>query len=549
MNLKTQVSSRRAISRRALFGFTVFSLIAVPIVDANAQEPDKAKPKTKSVVSQSDWAGPAIWPSAEKLEKLLKRWEKQHPEKMSLERLGLSVEGRPIYSVSLTAPDTPSEDKERVLVTALHAGLERGAATTVMAIVEWLLSDDPAAKEILRRQLIVCLPLPDPDRYTKGEVSPLFGVEWTPDGHRRGGALPEASYVQRLMDQLQPEVHADIHGANLGFTKYISFDSSRGPNPGLYPYHRDIVRQMDAAAEAAGFPSDSSEDDAERMLSSRFLTNMRDKCWRGIPRFNAGTYAYYHYHTLTTAAEVFWERSGVVRHRRLLEIGNECWPGEFYRGYPTRVVMGNMFARVTAYGTTATARRRSRVELWSRMNEFTFGTLDPAVEGRMLCVFATSPAAEAKYLASPKLKDFLNAVKTSESVDAQPILKLCDGWPAGQNHTEAWFTLQRRGRDRGVGELALTDDGRQKTRPIEHGLSLRLRLPYGQPKVRELFLNGRPMKPSETDGFTEWTARSSRYIQINIPPERLVQDDFFVVTCDYDPGEQRKHWDTWREVE
>ena len=50
-------------------------------------------------------------------------------------------------------------------------------------------------------------------------------------------------------------------------------------------------------------------------------------------------------------------------------------------------------------------------------------------------------------------------------------------------------------------------------------------------------------KESETDGFLEWRARGCTTIQIAIPPERLLADDLFIVTCDYDPREKRDHWD------
>ena len=61
---------------------------------------------------------------------------------------------------------------------------------------------------------------------------------------------------------------------------------------------------------------------------------MQSKLWLGRPNVYAAIYCYHHYHTLVSASEVGWERSGLLRHRRLLEIGNETWPGEYYRGYP-----------------------------------------------------------------------------------------------------------------------------------------------------------------------------------------------------------------------
>ena len=497
------------------------------------------------------WAGPPVWPPYEKIEAVLRLWARQHPQTMKLEQLGPSREGRPVYAVTITDSAVDDANKEHALITALHSGLERSAATTVMAIIEWLVSGDPQGRDILRRQVVVCLPVPDPDRYEKGQVSPLYGA-WSIKGPLNRQEVPEAVYVQRVMDRLQPELHADIHGTNLEFERYIMFESSGTSysNIALRPYHRDIIRQMDAAALAEGFPSDLGESDAERIFYGPGLANMARRCWPGQPRFYAATYAYYHFHSIVSASEVAWERSGLLRHRRLLQIGNERWPGEYYPGYPTRVILGNTHATVTAYGRTAAERRRSRVELWNRLDEFTFGTLDPSVEGKAVCVLATSAAADRRYLADPTLAAVIDQLQKHPRIDGESVARFTADWPVGQNHPEAWFLLQRRA-DAMSGKTAptATPKATSFSPPIQHGLCLRLRLPYQRAKIIDLRLNGRPIPPSQTDGFLTWVARGCTYIQIAIPSERLRDEDLFVVTCHYDPGEVRRRWDTWRFVD
>jgi hypothetical protein len=277
---------------------------------------------------------------------------------------------------------------------------------------------------------------------------------------------------------------------------------------------------------------------------------MPSRCWRGQPRFYGAIYAYYRYHSLVSTSEVAWERSGLLRHRRLLRVGNERWPGEYYAGYPTRVIMGNMHARLTAYGTTAAQRRASRVELWQRLGEFTFGTLDPAVEGKAMCVLATSVTASETYLRESPLPAFVGRLRKHPRIDAEAIAQFTAGWPAGQNHPEPWLPWK--------GPAAKSDAGGPNTpgktaddggaAPLRHGVCLRLRLPYPKARIQTLRLNGREPRESETDGFLQWTARGSTYVQVAIPPERLVADDLFVVTCDYDPGERRERWDYRRFV-
>ena len=543
--------TNRKIDRRSLVqGAASAALFGAPFVLAPSPANAEADTKTPSdggtnadeEPRQQDWYGPPVWPPYDKLEALLKLWATEHPEVMRLEQLGRSVEGRPVYAVSLTDPQADDDRKEHALVTALHAGLERSAPTTVMAIIEWLLSADPTAREILRRQLVVCLPVPDPDRYQNGEISPLYG-DWTPDGHRQAAKIPEAAFVKRVLDRLQPELHADIHGTNLDFERYIMFESSATSysNTALRPYHRDIIRQMDEAALAEGFPSDTAESDAERIFGGAGLDHIKDRCWIGRPQFYGAMYAYYHFHSLIAASEVGWERSGVLRHRRLFEIGNERWPGEYYHGYPTRVIMGDTHARITAYGCTAAQRRRSRVELWNRFGEFTFGTLDPAVEGKAMCVLATSAGAEKNFLGDPAIEVVMERLKQHPRMNSEPIARFAAGWPAGQNHPRAWLALERRKADAKADTLG-------PARPIEHGISLRLRLAYDKAAISDLRLNGQPLATSETDGFVTWVARGCTFIQVNLPPKRLLEDDLFVITCDYDPGEKRRRWDTWKRV-
>lgn len=494
---------------------------------------------TESRPQTRDWFGREQWPPFERVEALLKHWAKKHPRITTLEPMAQSAQGRAIYAIRLTDPDADDSAKEHALITGLHSGLERSGTTTILHIMEWLLSGEPRAKEILSRQSVVFMPIPDPDRYEAGQVSPVYGA-WTLDGPR--DASPEAIAVKQIMDRHRPEVHADIHGVDMTFERYIMFENSGSSysNFALRPYHRDIIRQMDEAALAEGFSSDLAESDGERLLWGPNLEPMKERLWHGRPQIYAAIYCYHHYHTIPCASEVRWERSGLLRHRRLLEIGNETWPGEYRPGYPTRIIMANTHTMLAAYGNTAAARRDSRVELWGMLGRFTFGFLDPVVDGKAVCVCATSSQAARKWLCSPTLKATLERLKQHPGVDSENLARFAANWPPGQNGPEPMFALQ--------GAAASTAEKQTDATPIRHGLCLRLRLPYGNAKLLDLRLNGHPAKKSDTDGYSLWSARACTYIQINLPPESLGQDDIFIVTCDYDPGEVRKPWDAWRKI-
>ena len=505
---------------------------------AHAQE----DPNAPRIPPTTTLGGPAIWPPYDRIEAVLKHWDAQGHEHFQLEALGASVAGRIIYAVTMTDPAAPDEDKQHALVTALHAGVERGAATTIMSIIEWFLSNDPRAADILRNQVVVFLPLVDPDRYESGHFTPIY-TEWNAAGPLKPEEVPEGVYVQRVFDRFQPDLHADIHGTSLDFEKYIMFESSGAAysNNAVRPYHREIIRMMDQAALDAGYPCDTGESDAERLFYGPGLHGLQRKSWYGQPRYYAANYLYEHFHTLVAATEVAWEHSGLVRHQRLLEIGNERWPGYYHAGYPNQVIMGNTHATLVAHGHTAAARRASRVELWNHMDEFTFGTLDPTMEGQASTFFATSADAE-HYLIDDKLAEVLSRLRQHPRINHAAIQEFFQDWPSGQNGPTSQLYVTRR-----LPPGEATEDA-NAPEPIQHGAGIKLRLPYPRATITELKLNGEALAASETDGYATWVARSATYIQINLPPERMAEEDLFIVTCKYDPGEVRGHWDTWRTV-
>jgi hypothetical protein len=333
------------------------------------------------------------------------------------------------------------------------------------------------------------------------------------------------------MDELQPEVHADLHGMSLGFAGYQVLENSgvSYSNPALQPYHPEICGLMDDAALSAGYCSDRPAADDEVLLWGPDLNGIADRLWRGRPRYYAALYAYHHFHTLTLASEVGWEESGVARHRALLEVGNRVWPGEFYPGYPTRVVASNSYHQVTAFGTSAGERRRSRCELWSRRGQLTLGMVDPNVQGRAVALCATQPASARQWLQAPHLAAWLNRLAGHPAVAIEPLRSFFAGWPAGQNAPEPVLAVEWPG-------------AVSQSRPIERGLCLRLRLFCPEARITELLLNGHPVPAGERDGCTVWRARGMTFVQVAIPPERCREQDLFVVTCRYESGQERRRW-------
>ena len=264
-------------------------------------------------------------------------------------------------------------------------------------------------------------------------------------------------------------------------------------------------------------------------------------CGKGRPLYYAATYGYDRYHTLAFANENAWERSSFLRHRRLLEIGQEIWPGEYYPGYPTRVILKNELHFVVAYGETAAARRRSRVELWNKQGQIVTALNNPQTEGMVLFVCSTTGSAARRWLSDKSLPRFAQRIEEHRSIEAGPIRLALKDHPDADGQFKAHLLLLSGRADRS--ELP----PEAESGPIENGLSLRLRIPYPKARISELRVNGRPARISPRDGYLTWVARGFTYVQINIPPERSPERDLFVVTCLYDPGEERVFGLGWQE--
>ena len=199
-----------------------------------------------------------------------------------------------------------------------------------------------------------------------------------------------------------------------------------------------------------------------------------------------------------------------MRHRRLLEIGNEVWPGEYYAGYPTRVIAGTEFHRVVAYGSTAAARRRSRVELWNKLEQIRIGFANPQTEGLVVCVVTTSSAA-AQRLGDARLKDLTESVAGFPGVDVEAVRRVLAQHPDGSGQWGPQAHIYMEG---GGGPPAANGPHT----PIENGLAVRLRVPYPQAQLKDLRLNGHTLLDSDTDGYAQWSGEGFTHLQVNIPP-------------------------------
>lgn len=464
--------------------------------------------------------------SLPEMESLVKGWQEAHPDLVQVKSIGKSG-GYDIWSIELTDRRIAPDHKEVALVLAMHTGMEISGGNAVWMLGKWLLSDHPSTLDILRNQIVVLVPCPNPFSYEKGDTAYQFRNEnggdiytapWSFDGVAEPEKYPEAEAVKQLIDAYKPDVLIDSHG--VWYEDQIMIETTGVSAFGLFKsYNRKIVDAIIAEAEAAGYPQDS-EDNRQALLPvdavckqpewRHHYQTVKDGCTPGI-------YAYNNYHTIVMSIEVAFEESGFLRMKKLLEIGCEQASLEYYRGYPNRGVNGGLLHSITAWGRTAVERRRSRVELWNHIQHITTGLMHPEMPGRLMYVCALT--ASAKEIAAPrKICDFIAALAGKEGFDIARLKQFADPDP-GFN-------------------LAVNRAAAEAESLPQYGLSIKIRIPYRRIVLEEISLNGNRLSLSEYDGYMAWREGNWTLLQVNIPPE--VRLDLAVVTVKYSPGETRR---------
>ncbi len=478
----------------------------------------------------------------------LSYWDEKFGEKLTVERSGENAGGDGIYTIRITDPETPAENKQHSLVTAMHGGPERSGTTTCFHLIEWLVSDDPVAVETRRNQEVRIMPILNPLGYFQTD---RFGNEAKVDPYTGGGAnawdiellrlrepekSPELVTFLKVVDEFRPEAHLDLHGTGLqeygedqlgdrrryqGQTM-TEITGSAYSNYSLRPWDWRITEKMIEAGEAAGFPSDRFEADAQRAFWGLPLNPVSGQVWRGRPFFYSAQYGYLKYHTVVAALEIGWEKSGVERAKGWLAMGNEVWPGSRHSGYPVDRMSAYIGNFVTAAGKNAAERRRSRVALWQRQAAFGHGLLYPQTDGRAFFVVATTPETVDLVDGDPDV--FLRRLKDRPHFDVAALQEFVDYGP------EIKFAFEK-------GKKPLDES----PIPEDCAMGFRVRLPYKNPEIVDIRLNGNILPRAVWNGYQSWFANGHTQVQIDLEPEEIRKaDGLFLISVGYVPDEERR---------
>jgi murein tripeptide amidase MpaA len=170
----------------------------------------------------------AVSPTSAEVEARIHALREKHSRLVKIAQPGLSAEGRPIWSVSVTDPAVPADRKEHVLVTGGQHGDEESGRLVALALLDWLVT--PRAAETIRRQQIVVMPNVNPDGAEQDVHYHPNGAQINLDHAPSGPVCPEAKAVEAVARDLMPEVYVDLHAR--GYTG-CGYDMvlQRGPIP------------------------------------------------------------------------------------------------------------------------------------------------------------------------------------------------------------------------------------------------------------------------------------------------------------------------------
>ena len=304
-----------------------------------------------------------VSPTGPEITAHLRELKRRHPELVKVSTLATTKRGNPVEAAAITDPSTPASQKQHALILAGRHGNEESGRMQALALMDWLVTG--AAAETIRNQKIVIMPNLNPD-------AAAIDSYWNPDGinvcaelTKRRKRCPEDLAFEKVVHGLQPEAVVDLHcKGHAGW----SFDMVLYNEPRKYTEDHNalskVVHDMVTAGEKTGAPHMS-----------------HPMSWPGWIGEGASAYCYSTFKSLALLTETSESnthrpdektriRTGLARLKALLKWGNRKHDGLYHEGYPFSLVLGSCHAGIVARGRTASARRKSRVEIWQQADHF-----------------------------------------------------------------------------------------------------------------------------------------------------------------------------------
>jgi hypothetical protein len=282
--------------------------------------------------------------------------------------VGVTQQGRAIESATIADPTADPHELQHALIVAGQHGNEETARLVALRLIDYLLSAD--GRPILRRQKIVVMPNVSPDAAEADSYETPAGIKPNLDHPPSGATSPEGKALELVASELAPELYVDMHARGHAGCSHdmVLFPPARPYTEDEHLLHLIAAEMADSGSRSSiphvvhpltwpgwgGYDMDQPSSTLQlyrRYKSMVFLTESAEHNEVAYPPKQRAT-------------------AGVNRLKPLLALGCRRYPGSYYSGYPVNCAVGMFHCGVVAVGKTASARRRSRVELWQHAAAF-----------------------------------------------------------------------------------------------------------------------------------------------------------------------------------
>ncbi len=434
--------------------------------------------------------------------------ESLHPDKLSIANI-TPRKKLPVLSITATSG---TGNKQRILLTAMHSGVEFSSSNTLFRLLKWLVSDNSDAEKALALCEITIIPIPNPHGYKLGKFNGQFHTElggdpysgnWTVAGVSDNETNWEAFAVQKVIDALKPELYIDCHGVSYKGQTMIENTgvSVHGMNR---PHHTAFADKINYAAKVLGYHCEQFE---LRQKSLPVVPELADRRYQTCsPAVTSCTYAYHNYHTLAMTMEIGHEESGLARLKMALSLADFHWEGERSPGYPVNRLYGEGHFGLHPFSESYPEKRKERCNLWQSVNDYATASIQPQYPGSEGFLVFVPKVAELlkKSIATPLLiQDTIGIIDTSSL----------------SNYMKTVF------KGRWLG-LSLPDSPKLPKGPV----TISIKIPFSDSTVGAVWINSRP-----TDNYNCIDYDAFSMIFVNFP-EGIVDTTLIDIKYDYSIG-------------
>ena len=228
------------ITIKILKNLTLLVIIFCSIVFKLSAQPTDSKAESTSVYSSTGWGF-----TLSDLQSTMKSWGKN--SNVIIDTIGLSVDNRPLYRVSIMKDGKVSNQPYRIAIHARTHPAEVQTSYVTNEIIQILLSNNVLAKQLLDSCIFNIVPMYNPDGVELGLARTNFnGVDiegdWSSANPEKEVATLRALYKTYMDSKIPIRVALNIHSA-LACERYFVFHAETGTS---YNYTQEEKRFITA---------------------------------------------------------------------------------------------------------------------------------------------------------------------------------------------------------------------------------------------------------------------------------------------------------------